>query len=60
MTGAVAAIALPPHMDDPTPTKIALFVFSFRALYKINAMISDVVIVEIMIGRLLSACKYLR
>ena len=51
ITGAVAAMALPPQIEDPTPTRIALFVRSFSALYKINAMIRDVAIVDTMIGR---------
>ena len=50
ITGAVAAMALPPQIEDPTPTRIALFVRSFRALYKMNAMIREVAIVERMIG----------
>ena len=32
ITGAVAAMALPPQIDEPTPTKMALFVPSFIAL----------------------------
>ena len=51
ITGAVAAMALPPQMEEPTPTRIALFVRSFSALYRIKAMIRDVEIVEIIIGR---------
>jgi len=31
MTGAVAAIAEPPQMEEPTPIKIALFVGSFKS-----------------------------
>ena len=50
-TGAVAAIALPPQIDEPTPTKIALFVRRFRALYRISAMIREVAMVEMMMGR---------
>ena len=51
ITGAVAAMALPPQIEEPTPTRIALLVRSFSALYKINAMIREVAIVEMMIGR---------
>ena len=51
ITGAVAAIAEPPHMEEPTPTSMALFGCSFIALYRIKAMIREVLIVEIMIGR---------
>ena len=49
ITGAVAAMALPPQIEEPTPTRIALLVRSFSALYKINAMIREVAIVEMMI-----------
>ena len=31
-TGAVAAIAEPPQIEDPTPTSIAVFPFTLRAL----------------------------
>ena len=50
MTGAVAAIAEPPQIDDPTPTSIDVFAGTFRTFFNIHAIIRDVVIVQIIIG----------
>ena len=50
ITGAVAAIAEPPQIDDPTPTKVAVLTSSFNHFCKRNATIKDVAMVEIMIG----------
>ncbi len=33
ITGAVAAMAEPPQIDEPTPIKMALFFFKRSALY---------------------------
>ena len=49
-TGAVAAMAEPPQIDDPTPTRIEIFLGIFKALHKIYETISDVAIVLIIIG----------
>ena len=51
MTGAVAAMALPPQIDEPTPTRTALLELICNILYIIKAITSDVVMVERMIGR---------
>ncbi len=51
MTGAVAATAEPPQIEDPTPTKIDTFLSIFNNLQIINAVMSDVAIVEIITGR---------
>lgn len=51
MTGAVAAMAEPPQMDEPTPTSMALFSRTPRMRYIIYAVISDVEIVAMIIGR---------
>ena len=50
MTGAVAATAEPPQIDEPTPTRIAVLDGTFRILYSKNATMSDVAIVDRMIG----------
>lgn len=50
MIGAVAAIADPPHMEEPTPIKVAVFVGIFNALCMIYATTSEVVIVDSIIG----------
>ena len=34
ITGAVAAIAEPPQIEEPTPIKVAVFVGIFKILYK--------------------------
>ena len=46
ITGEVAAIAEPPHMDEPTPTKVAVFAGIFNSFDIMNAVISDVAIVD--------------
>ena len=51
MTGAVAAIAEPPQIEDPTPTSTAVFPGMCSALCKIHATIRDVLMVQMMIGR---------
>ena len=50
MTGAVAAIAEPPQMDEPTPTRVDIFEGIFSALQRMNATSSEVVIVLRIIG----------
>ena len=51
MTGAVAAIADPPQMDEPTPTRVAVFEGNLRILAIKNAITSEVVIVDKIISR---------
>ena len=51
ITGAVAAMADPPHIEEPTPMSTALFLGSFKALYITKATTSEIVIVERMMGR---------
>jgi len=51
ITGAVAAMAEPPQMDDPTPTNIEVLADTLRAFCKIHAIRSDVVIVQMIMGR---------
>ena len=51
ITGAVAAMADPPQIEEPTPTSIDVFAGTLRAFRIIHEMIRDVVIVQIMIGR---------
>lgn len=51
MTGAVAAMAEPPQIEDPTPISVALFAGIFNSRCMRNATMSDVVMVERMIGR---------
>ena len=50
MTGAVAAIADPPQIDDPTPTRIDVLDGTWITLRRIHAMIRDVLIVHTIIG----------
>ena len=50
ITGAVAAIAEPPHIDEPTPIKVAILGCNFKALYKTKDTISDIEIVDKIIG----------
>ena len=52
ITGAVAAIAEPPQIDEPTPIRQAVFGSTFIIFIIINATISDIEIVPIMTGRL--------
>ena len=51
ITGAVAAIAEPPQIEDPTPMSVEIFPGMRNTLHKTNAIISDVVIVITMIGK---------
>ena len=50
MTGAVAAIAEPPQIDEPTPTRVATSDGILRSLLITNATTSEVVIVDRMIS----------
>ena len=50
ITGAVAAIAEPPHIEEPTPTRVEIFGGTFIALWIANAIMSEVAIVHIIIG----------
>jgi hypothetical protein len=50
ITGAVAAMAEPPQIDDPTPTSIAVFVCTLSNRCSIQAITRDVVIVHTIIG----------
>ena len=50
ITGAVAATAEPPHIDEPTPTSVEIFAGILSAFCKINAVKSEAVIVHTMIG----------
>ena len=50
MTGAGAAIAEPPQIDEPTPTSTDVFAGTLRTLCNIHAITRDAVIVQIMIG----------
>ena len=51
MTGAVAAIAEPPQMEEPTPTRIDVLEGTFSTLRSSHAMIKEVEIVLMIIGR---------
>ena len=51
ITGAVAAMADPPQILDPTPTKVEIRAGICITLYRINEITSDVEIVARMIGR---------
>ena len=46
ITGAVAAMAEPPQIDDPTPTSIDVFVGTFKTFFIIHASTSEIVIVN--------------
>ena len=50
MTGAVAAMAEPPQIDEPTPTRIDVLEGTCNIFLKSHAMISEVEIVQIIIG----------
>ena len=50
ITGAVAAIAEPPHIEEPTPTRVAVFAGILSSLDNRKETISDVAIVEIMMS----------
>ena len=51
ITGAVAAIAEPPQIDDPTPISIAEFLFMFKTFFMIKATRRAVEMVPTIIGR---------
>ena len=51
ITGAVAAMAEPPHIDEPTPTRIDVFEGTFKTFFITHASTKDVVIVQTMIGK---------
>ena len=51
MTGAVAAIAEPPQIEEPTPTKIEVLEGTFSTLRSSHAISKDVLIVLMIIGR---------
>lgn len=50
ITGAVAAMAEPPHIEEPTPTNVEIFDGTFSALCSRKAITREVVIVESIIG----------
>ena len=52
ITGAVAAIAEPPQIDEPTPIRQAVLGSTFIIFIIINATISDIEIVPTITGRL--------
>ena len=64
MTGAVAAMAEPPQMEEPTPMSVAILPGTFMTRHITNATISEVAMVEAMTGRLvaptLATCARLR
>ena len=51
MTGAVAAMALPPQMEEPTPTSTEMLAGIFIHLRSKNAITRDMVIVVQIMGR---------
>ena len=51
MTGAVAAIAEPPQIEEPTPIKIEDFAGILINLKIMQAVINEVAIVEMIIGK---------
>ena len=51
MTGAVAAIAEPPQIEEPTPTKIEVLEGTFSTLRSSHTISKDVLIVLMIIGR---------
>ena len=53
ITGAVAAIAEPPQIDEPTPIRQAVLGLIFAIFITANAVMRDVEIVLIITGRLL-------
>ena len=53
ITGAVAAIAEPPQIDEPTPIRHAVLGLIFAIFITANAVMRDVEIVLIITGRLL-------
>ena len=50
ITGAVAAIAEPPHIEEPTPISVAVLPFILSAFDRRYAVRSDTVIVDRIIG----------
>ncbi|MPN10033.1 hypothetical protein SDC9_157326 [bioreactor metagenome] len=50
ITGAVAAMADPPQTEEPTPMSTEIFVGIFMILYKANATISEVLMVDKIMG----------
>ena len=51
MTGAVAAMAEPPQMEEPTPTSTEILLGIFSRLHSRKEMTSDTVMVVQMMGR---------
>ena len=51
MTGAAAAMAEPPQMEEPTPIRVVILEESLMALYMKKATRRETVIVERMIGK---------
>ena len=51
ITGAVAAMAEPPQIDEPTPTRVAMSESIFKTFAAAKAIISAVEIVERIISR---------
>ena len=51
MTGAVAAMAEPPQIEEPTPTSVAVLVGTFIILHKRKEISNEVEMVAKMIGR---------
>ena len=51
ITGAVAAMADPPQIEEPTPTKIDVLAGTFKTLRKSHAITKEVVIVQSIMGR---------
>ena len=50
MTGAVAAMAEPPQIDEPTPTSVEIFRGMFMTRHRTKEITSEVVMVEMMMG----------
>ena len=50
MTGAVAAMAEPPQMEEPTPTSVEILPGMCMTRHSANEMTSDVVMVDTMMG----------
>ena len=50
ITGAVAAMAEPPQIEEPTPTSVAIFPGILSARHSTKATTSEVAIVERMMG----------
>ena len=50
MTGAVAAMADPPQMEEPTPTSVEILDGILSARHKTKAITREVVMVEMMMG----------